>query len=169
MTRIRSFKEDPAKSKLLAWHASLAQDRGARARLRRAPSPAEVAYEPAFYRLLRDLSPGAEAFDAGEREALAAVAGLAARVEEHAPGPSLAAQMGTPNDKREKAAPVSGLRFRRLLTLDDPAERFAHLSRIIDLLGRRVNLPSLADAAYRWDLRTRQQFAYDYYQASPEK
>ena len=165
MNRALSFQKDPAiAGKLLAWHGSLEHDRGARARLRRAPTPDEVAYEPAFYRLLRDLSQSA---GVEESRALAAVAGLAAQVEEHVAGASLATQMGTPRDRRQGAAPVSELRFRRLLTLEDPVERYAHLSRIIDLLGRRLNLLSLADAAYRFDPRTRQQWAYDYYRAAP--
>lgn len=167
MTRSLSFLKDPAREKLLRWHESLKEDRGARARLRRAPTPLEVVFEPAFYRLLSSLAPALDLDAASEREALAAVAGLAARVEEHLPDASLATQMGRPREKRQGAAPVSELRFRRLLTLDDPVERFSHLSRIVDLLDRRLNLLSLADAAYRWGPTTRQQWAYDYYQAAP--
>jgi len=170
MSRSLSFQKGPAGEKLLAWHRGLKEhDRGGRARLRRASSPAEVAYEPAYHHLLRALVPDLEPDDVPLRAALAAVAGLAARVEEHVASAKLATQMGTPADKRAGSPPVSEPRFRRLLTLDDPAERFSHLARIVDLLGRRVNLLSLADAAYRWDATTRQQWAYDYYLAAPDR
>lgn len=167
MSRPLSFRRDPAAaSALLTWHAALQHDPGARARLRRAPTPVEVCYEPAFHRLLHALSAFAPAESPEARLAVAAVAGLAARVREHVRGPSVASQMAG-GGHGEGTAAVSENRFRRLLTVGDPAERFAHLARIVALLGGRIDLLSLADAAYRWDDQIRQAWAYDYYAKAP--
>jgi len=161
MNRSISFRRDPeAATALLAWYRGLEEDPAARARLRRASTPVEVSYEPAYHRLLHALLPFA-----GERLAeglgVAAVAGLGAHVREHVPGSSPAAQLAAVG--RRGDAKVSEGRFRRLLAVEDPAERYAHLVRIVRLLGLRVDLLCLADAAYRWDPKTRQTWAYDYY------
>jgi CRISPR system Cascade subunit CasB len=167
MRRQLFFRTDPqAASALLAWHRALQEDRGARARLRRAPTPVEVSYEPAYHRLLHALAPLVGGDSLEIRLGVAAVAGLAARVEEHVPGTPMAAQMAIPGRGRD-APPVSESRLRRLLAAEEPAERYAQLARIVRLLGTRVDLLSLADAAYCWDPRTRQQWAYDYYENAP--
>ena len=166
MSRPLSFRRDSAAAAaLLAWHRALPEDPMARARLRHAPSPAAIGYEPVYHRLLHALLPGG----LGERleiaPGLAAVAGLAARVREHVPGVSLAAQMAKP--ARPGVPLVSEGRFRRLLAVEDLGERYGHLARIVKRLGERVDLLSLADAAYRFDPATRQAWAYDYYASIP--
>jgi CRISPR system Cascade subunit CasB len=166
MSRPLSFRRDPeTAAALLGWYRALPADPLARARLRRAPTPVEIGYEPVYHRLLHALLPGAEGERPEARLGLAAVAGLAARVREHVPGPSLAAQMARP--VRTGVPRVSEGRFRRLLAVEDPAERYSHLARIVQLLGERVDLLSLADAAYRFDPTTRQTWAYDYYASIP--
>ncbi len=162
MRRSLSFRRDPeAASALLAWYRALQGDPAARARLRRASTPVEVSYEPAYHRLLQALSPWVE--DRLESSpGAAAVAGLAAHVREHVPGTSVAAQLAGAG-RRGGAPKVSENRFRRLLAVEDPAERYAQLVRIVRLLGERLDLLGLADAAYRWDPQTRQAWAYDYY------
>jgi CRISPR system Cascade subunit CasB len=165
MSRSLSFRRDPeAAAALLAWYRALQDEPAARARLRRASTPVEVSYEPAYHRLLQALTPFS--LLAGDRPEngleVAAVAGLGAHVREHVPGTSVAAQLAGAG-RRGGAPKVSENRFRRLLAVEDPAERYAHLVRIVRLLGERVDLLGLADAAYRWDPRTRQAWAYDYY------
>lgn len=171
MSRPLSFRQDPeAAATLLGWHRDLylSGDPMARARLRRAPSPAAIGFEPAYHRLLHGLLhalPGAERDRVEDRLGLAAVAGLAARVREHVPGASLAAQMARP--LRPGVPLVSEGRFRRLLAVEDPGERYLHLARIVRLLGERLDLLSLADAAYGFDPVLRQTWAYDYYASIP--
>jgi CRISPR system Cascade subunit CasB len=166
MSRPLSFRRDPeAAAALLGWYRALPEDPMARARLRRAPNPAAIVYEPVYHRLLHALFPGVLEERLESRLGLAAVAGLAARVREHVPGASLAVQMAKPF--RPGVPLVSEGRFRRLLAVEDPGERYGHLARIVQLLGERVDLLSLADAAYGFDPALRQTWAYDYYASIP--
>jgi CRISPR system Cascade subunit CasB len=154
---------------LLEWQESLEQDKGSRARLRRAASPDEVAFEPAFHRLLAKLRPVFRVDDPKARRNLAALAGLAARVREHTADLPLARQMGRSGDRKSSAGPaVSEQRFRRLLTTASLDDRYSQLSRVIHLLGNKIDLLSLADAVCDWDddPDLRQHWAYDYYQAT---
>lgn len=157
---------------LREWHAALENKKGARARLRRAASPSEVVFEPEFHQLLgklRDLQPRIRVDDPKVQLNLAALAGLAARVEKNREGMTLARQMGMSGDLKGAAGPaVSEYRFRRLLTTSSLDDRFTQLSRVIQLLDKRINLLSLADAMYDWDddPDLRQQWAYDYYQSA---
>lgn len=164
----------------LEWHASLEEDRGARARLRRSAGPDEVIFERAFHRLLQSLERAEPPLFLRIRErrrALAALAGLAARVREHVPAPrtavthasALARQMGTAGARKGSMGPaVSEMRFRRLLTSTDLDDRFFQLARVIHLLGDRIDLLSLADGVFDWndDPDLRQHWAYDYYDAA---
>ncbi len=166
MSRPLSFRRDPeAAAALLGWYRALPEDPMARARLRRAPSPAAIVYEPVYHRLLHALFPGALEEHLESRLGLAAMAGLASRVREHVPGASLAAQMA--RQIRPGIPHVSESRFRRFLAVEDPDERYWHLARIVRLLGERVDLLSLADAAYGFDPVLRQTWAYDYYGSIP--
>jgi CRISPR type I-E-associated protein CasB/Cse2 len=166
VSRPLSFRRDAeAAAALLGWHRALPEDPRARARLRRAPSPAAIGYEPVYHRLLHALLPGAPQEHLESRLGLAAVAGLTARVCEHVPGASLAAQMAKPI--RPGVPLVSEGRFRRLLAVEGAGERYEHLARIVQLLGERLDLLSLADAAYDFDPTLRQSWAYDYYARIP--
>src|ERR1700688_1150113 len=133
----RSFsnpRHETQRRALLEWPASLEHDRGSRARLRHTASPEEVAFEPSFHRLLARLRPAFHVDDPTVRRNLAAVAGLAARVREHAAGVPLARQMGTSGTRGSARGPaVSELRFRRLLTATSLEDRYGQLSRVIHL------------------------------------
>jgi CRISPR system Cascade subunit CasA len=149
------------------WHQGL--ERASRARLRRAATPDEVILDPGFHQLLARLRPVFQVDDPGARRNLAALAGLAAQVREHAAGLPLARQMGTPPARKSASGPpVSEQRFRRLLAAASLEDRYTQLSRVIRLLGDRVDLLSLGDAICDWDddAALRQQWAYDYYQAA---
>jgi CRISPR system Cascade subunit CasB len=145
---------------LKEWYDALQKNTGARARLRRAATPDDVAFEPELHRLLALLRPGFNVQHPTVRRKLQALAGLAARVREHSDESSFARQM---------APVVSEPRFRRLLTTTSLEDRYAQLARVIQLLKGRVNLWSLADAVYDWDddPDLRQQWAYEYYEAAP--
>ena len=160
-----SFRHGPAGRTLVDWFHQLDENRGARARLRRAVRPADAVFEPSFHLLLHRVLPPAAAERPDVQLALAAVAGLVARVQEHIEGRSLAEQMGEPRAGR---TPVSEARLRRLLALADRdlEERYRQLARLLPLLDGRVDVRELADAAATWNLHTRQRWAYDYYQAA---
>ena len=168
----RSFSHadhETASATLREWHAGLKQDRGSRARLGRAAGPDEVLFVPSFHQLLAKLRPTFRVENPAIRRNLAAFAGLAARVQEHAENLPLARQMSVPGGRKSSSGPaVSEQRFRRLLTTPSLDARYAQLSRVIHLLGNRVDLLSLADAVCYWDTEPelRQQWAYDYYQTA---
>jgi CRISPR system Cascade subunit CasB len=155
---------DESGSVLLAWWKGLESDRGERAFLRRASNIMEVAFSPAYHRLLGRLQ---EQSGTVNREALAALAGLATHVKTHTDsGGSLAKQMATPK-AGGSGARVSGLRFRRLLAVAEREELYPLFIRVIRLLDGNVNLLSLANAVYWWNEKTRKQWAYDYYSTAP--
>jgi len=147
---------------LLDWWNKLEDHRGDRAALRRAASIEQVFFNPAFHRLWRGLK------DTRWRreERVALIAALAARVREHRPEKTFAAQLGTPPRGREKAA-LSGLRFRRLLQARESDELLQACSRAIAMCGHKVNLLNLAESIYWWGDGVQKNWAFDYYDANP--
>ena len=96
---------------------------------------------------------------------MALVAGLAAHVRIDNEGSPIAEQMATGHS--DGSARVSGLRFRRILKMEEQNEFFAGMARIIALLGGTVNLQSLAQSVYFWNDRTRKTWAFEYYSKAP--
>jgi len=162
-TTYLSFVRDSSTSQVLKdWWKSLDDNRGDRAVLRRCRTPFDVALTPAFHRLREGLRELGRVND----EALAIVAGLASHVKEDLATADFASQMASPKAAGRNAA-VSGLRFRRLLKIEDRQELFAALVRTIRLLGGAVNLCSLADSAYWWNENARKRWASAYYETAP--
>lgn len=160
-----SFEEPKVEEVLHRWYAGLAEDRGGRAHLRRAAGPDEVVYEPAFHRLLADL----EELDGVRKprpRGVAAVAGLVSRVKELETDQSLPRQMASPKPGSRRPR-VSKIRFRKLLEAGELEDRYTQLARILQLLGGRVNLRDLAQAAYSWNEPQKRRWAYDYYRLLP--
>lgn len=165
----RMFAEGDESSRLLvSWWEGLEKNRGERANLRRAASPSEVVFGPAFHRLLDRLRQQGYLLGTEGTVGLAAVAGLAAHVKSHIGGASVAQQMATPKSPGAGAR-VSGLRFRRLLVVSDREELYPLLIRVVRLLDGRVNLVDLANVAFWWNERTKKDWAYDYYATSPSE
>jgi CRISPR system Cascade subunit CasB len=165
----RIFTEgDESAAALVAWWEALDRDRGERANLRRAVGPSEVAFGPAFHRLLGEIRRQGYAVGTDGTMALAAIAGIAAHVKSHVGGASIAQQMATPRSAGAGAR-VSGLRFRRLLAVSDRDELYPLLIRVVRLLDERANLVSLANAAFWWNDRTKRDWAYDYYKTAPKE
>lgn len=156
-------EDDQANAILIEWWHGLENNKGERAVMRRAASPAEAIFSPAYHRLLGRLQ--GQGYKVN-REALAAIAGLVTHVKEHIGDNSLAKQMATPKSGNDSAR-VSGLRFRRLLAITEREELYPMLIRIIRFLDGRVNLASLANAVYWWNENTRKHWAFDYYSAAP--
>jgi CRISPR system Cascade subunit CasB len=58
---------------------------------------------------------------------------------------------------------VSGLRFRRLLSIENHDELYQAMIRIIRLLDNNANIYDLAKKVYWWNEKTKKRLAYDYY------
>ncbi|MBI4668058.1 MAG: type I-E CRISPR-associated protein Cse2/CasB, partial [Elusimicrobia bacterium] len=135
---------------LRAWWEELKAARGDRAQLRRCRNVTEVAFFPAYHRLCR-------ALPALNHEKLAAVAGLLAHVDEDDSAP-LAERMATPKGEGRQA-PVSGLRFRRLLRIQKQEELYRQLIRVLRMLDKRADIFDLAQSVYEWNDNTRKRWA----------
>jgi CRISPR system Cascade subunit CasB len=162
-TKYLKFVKDSEEMQALdSWWLSLNDNRGERAELRRCSTLAEVAFTPAYHRLRLAV----DKFGSANYDALALVAGLAARVKCDVADNTLAEQMAT---GKAEGARVSGLRFRRLLKITDGEELFTAMGRVIVLLGGSINLQSLANSIYFWNDKTRKQWAFEYYTKSPSE
>jgi CRISPR system Cascade subunit CasB len=162
-TYLRFDNDSHEMQALTAWWQALNENRGDRAELRRCGTLSEVAFTPAYHRLR--LAVGK--YGAVNADALALVAGLAARVKSDITDNTLAEQMAT--GKTDGSARVSGLRFRRLLKVKESDGLFNAIGRVVALLGGAVNLQSLVNSTYLWNDRTRKQWAYEYYSKSPSE
>ena len=160
-----SFTNNPdARSVLIDWWAGLDHARGDRAALRRCRSRQEVIFVPAFHRLYQNLSRIAPV-DAGK---LAVVAGILSHVRKNDYSHRFAQQMAASKDGSERAR-VSGLRFRRLLKNEGHDDLYGAIVRTIRLLDGSVNIASLADGVYWWNERTKNNWAFDYYDKAPKE
>lgn len=150
-------KSDAHQAVLTKWWSELSK--GDRAELKRCSSLEEVALLGAYHRLRFGLLPLAVV----DPVRLAVVTGLASHVKVNNQAMRIAQQMGM--KKAGGDAPVmSELRFRRLLAIDELPELYRTMIRIVRILGGEVNLISLADSAYHWNIRTKKEFASDYFE-----
>lgn len=160
-----SFMNDPEARKILIdWWTGLDHARGDRAALRRCRSVQEVAFVPAFHRLRQNLSRIAPL----DAEKLAMVAGILSHVKKNDPSLRFAQQMATPGEGGDRAR-VSGLRFRRLLKIEEHEDLYGMVIRAIRLLDGSLNIASLADGVYWWNGKTKNNWAFDYYDKAPSE
>ncbi len=159
------FADNPEAAKILhQWWDDLNDHRGDRAALRRCRDLTEIFFIPAYHHLYHDLAKQGWT----NKEGVAAVAGLASHVKVDAAKPNFATQMAESKQGGSNAR-ISGLRFRRLLKIQNREDLYITLTRIIRLLGGTANLNSLADSAYWWNERTRKDWAFDYYAKAPQE
>jgi CRISPR system Cascade subunit CasB len=179
-----------------AWWEELQQPerRGERAALRRCTTLDKVMLATGYHRLLQYLRTSGF-YKERNKDQHAAIAGLLARVEQDDDRHAFAKQMALPDraaealanldeesdDYKEKrhevrnqiqngnfgSAPLSGLRFRRLVQIEDCAVLFRKLIRTISLLGGRANVTDLADAVFFWNDDRRRDWSFAYYQHAP--
>lgn len=163
-----SSSDHPDSQALTEWWKSLEGDPGGRACLRRSRSPDEVAFCPKYHDLLRRLRAAGYAVGPGVAQRVAPVAGLAAHVKETNSKLALAQQMATPGKNQDKAR-VSGLRFRRLLEKREAGDLYLPLMRAVKMLDGNCNLLDLAKSVYRWNDKTRMEWATRYYETAPNE
>jgi CRISPR system Cascade subunit CasB len=163
-----SFDNPEVRTTLFTWWEGLDANRGERAELRRCNSITKVAFSPAYHQLRHSLMQ----FGAVNADRLAVVAAVLSHVKEDVKGndpkPTVAWQMAMPVVGGERAR-VSGLRFRRLLKIDDPEELMSAMIRTVRLLGGTINVNNLAQSLYWWNERTKKAWAFDYYEHAPSE
>lgn len=157
-------------------NVSRKRDPAIRARLRRCRSNTEAAAIPAAISLVRRLnalqniaSPSSPDVDA----ALGLARVLAFVTENSAEGPMKAAGWKRfPGDK-PKSQPTDNqprlaeARFKRLLGVKPGDDQVVAFTRLVTLLGGRVNVAELSRDFLQWDRdTTRRRWAFDYYAAS---
>lgn len=174
-TLTKPFYDRDIQKMLFTWWAGLEKHhRGDRPELRRCATPDEVLLTEAYHRARRQL--GSAGLNIQQNHAqLATVIGLLAHVRTHVPlakSGSLGAQMaGSSAD----GAPVSGLRFRRLLQVNSRKLIYRRLIGVVRLLGQSVDINALAHDAYFWSsdaddsFKVRQNWAMDYYARAPQE
>ncbi|MEW5772487.1 MAG: type I-E CRISPR-associated protein Cse2/CasB [Thermodesulfobacteriota bacterium] len=146
---------------LREWHTELADDRGARAALRRAQTPTEVFISPEFQRgLLGRMEARGVKLPYSQRERLALAAGVLAHarilLEEDSFGRFFA---GLDKGSRE----ARDMRFRKLLAVDDPEGLYRALLRLTRYMDLSIPLQGLVRGATYWNDITKRRWANDYY------
>ena len=144
------------------WHKWLDDNRGDRARLRRAESPEDILLTEAFFHFLQQM-PDTNTW----RENLATsacIAGALSQVKndrqtnsriynkkdsEHKVMASFAEQLATPLEGKGKA-PMSELRFQQLQKSTSSDDFYRRIIRAIQLLKGQVNIISLAHDIIHW-------------------
>lgn len=143
---------------VLQWWSHLQQERGARAALRHCHTPVEVVLEEPFQLLHQRLSRTAPIYI----ERLAIIAGVVAHIDINDVSMSFATQLGLGDGK----ARLSGLRFRRLLVLNEADGQMLGLIRAVRLLDRRAHVVDLARSIRYWGESIKQRWAMDYYRVA---
>lgn len=156
--KILSFQPDSEAGQALHdWWKGLDNRRGPRAELRRCRDTADVLMTQEFYSALRAVNPG----EALSIEDFARVVGLIAHVDSHDPQYPFAKRLALGEDR--PAPLVSGLRFRRLLTVDKD-NLYLPMLRILRLAGEKANIHDFAESVYWWSDHTRKTWARHYYE-----
>ena len=132
---------------LKSWRQWLDKNRGDRAVLRRATAPDDVLLTAAFGRFLKRVLPDWSEGKVPITDA-AMVAAVVAGVE-HIEGRTFAAALAADNNSKGRAV-MSELRFQQLQKSRSPEEFFIRIRRALNLLGREVDIVSLADDVSDW-------------------
>lgn len=165
MNKTISFKAETEDTHILKnwWDRELETNPGVRATLRRCQNPAEVVFHPAYH-LLRQKLISHEFY---VNENLSTVVGLLAHVKENNTTKLFAEQLATKKDAEK--AKLSGLRFRRLLSITDKEKFFIDMIRVLRLIDNCANIVNLAHDTYYWGDDVRKQWAYKYYELVPKE
>ncbi len=143
-----SFEEQSA---LLGWHKWLDNNRGDRARLRRADCAEDVLLTDAFFHFLQHMP---ESWRKKEILSNAAVAGLLSHIKSDNRKVSFATLLARPAKGNKPV--MSELRFQQLQKSSTTQEFYRGVLRAIHLLGGNVNVASLGNDIIHWH----QEFEY---------
>lgn len=144
---------------LAEWWATLDDNRGVRAQLRRCDNPNTICFQPVYHSLKQRLK-------ITNDQRLPHVIGILAHVKNNLPG-EFAQQLAT--KKNDNQAKLSGLRFRRLLAITDPEEFYVTMIRVLRLLDGQANIETLANDIYFWGDKVRKKWATKYYENAPDE
>lgn len=141
--------------------------RAQRAALRRCHDLSAVTMTEGYQRLYRKLADGqpeaSTTRNTSQNLRLAAIVGLLAHVKDDAQGDSLAKDMSnSDNAESEGRAPVSPLRFRRLLDSPDVDALFVGVRRVLPLTGFKVSVNPLISDIFYWGDDVKKRWAYGY-------
>ncbi len=161
------FLNPAEKQALQRWHTWLNDNRGDRARLRRAESPEDILLTDAFFHFLSQMNDASPQWSQHKPMLTSAtLAGVLSHVKndkqtasqiynhkKEADAPqktaSFAEQLATPADGKSKA-PVSELRFQQLQKSPTTDDFYRRVIRAIRLLDGNVNILSLANDIIHW-------------------
>ena len=176
------FLNAAEKHALQSWHVGLDDNRGDRARLRRAESPEDILLTDAFFHFLAKM-PEMFPQKLPQDQKLyvsAAIAGLLSQVKKGDAPFNFAKQLATPMKDKSKA-PMSELRFQQLQKSPTTDDFYRRIIRAVKLLGGNVNILSLANDSIHWHKEFEHQldrhpsnrlavrWATDYFTALPKK
>lgn len=134
---------------ILTWWYWLDENRGDRAKLRRASSPEDIVLTPAFFNFIQKMDWKEQ--DKFPITDLAMVASVMARVKKLAKdNASFAASLAKPRTKGGSKEAMSELRFQQLQKSRTEDEFFTRICRAVALLDGTVNVVSLADNILHW-------------------
>lgn len=155
MSQLPKIRSSEGKDAVRRWWRGLQENHGQRAMLSRAGSILEVAFCPSFHDLRRQVS--------GGPEQLALVAGVLAKIRIDAKPESFAKRLAAPKPGG-KIPCMSGLRFRRLLRIEDNEELLRLMRRAIALTGNNADPGQLAADLVFWNGPfVKRKWAEDYY------
>jgi len=149
--------------------------RGERAELRRAKEVQDVLVTPAYFRLRRDIIEAGVGREESSSETrsddtqLAAIAGALAQVKRDSVHRNIGKLLAHSSEGGK--APVSGLRFRRLLERKELPDLYPHLLRTLKLVDSEAPVQVLATDLFSWavDESIRQRWAEGYYITAPDQ
>lgn len=134
---------------LITWHQSLYQFKGERATLRRCTTPDEVLLTKGFSHVLHSLG-GFKSLTETQLLALACTVGVLAHIKEHDDNRlSFAEQMATAKAGSDKPL-ISELRLSQLQKSYNWQEFYRGMIRTTKILGKNLNIISIADAIFHW-------------------
>jgi CRISPR system Cascade subunit CasB len=197
MSKDYYFLNAEEKQALQRWYAWLDDNRGDRARLRRAESPEDILLTDAFFHFLDNMDKASPQWSQNKRMLTSAsIAGALSHVKTDKQTPSklynskatdapkksasFAEQLASPSEGKSKA-PMSELRFQQLQKSPTTDDFYRRIIRAIGLLGGNVNIISLANDIIHWHREFEQQvdhrqpanrlavrWATDYFTALPK-
>lgn len=157
--------EKTVASVAMSWWSELTLDVGksnaARAELRRAITVADAVMQAATQDLYARLLTQTGVDLRHRADTLGALAMTLAQVRENSPLP-LARLMG-----QGDPATVSGIRFERIIRAGSVADLAPMLRRILPLVGHQCSVVELANDILFWGGKTRQNWCFHYYNATP--